>query len=357
MTPLPASDLAQIVRATSSLWAPLCGGRILLTGTTGFFGCWLLESLVAINRELGLGIVIFAQSRDPARFLARMPHLGAEACIHWLVAEPSQLMASQIRSKVAGSGAGLDAIIHLVTEADNADSRARPAAAAEAIVGSTKQALRLAREMGARYFLFASSGSVYARLSGAPHKISEMHPLTSVLSDPALGYAFSGGLKRQAEELCGACGQKHGLNVTIARGFTFVGPHLPRQSKFALGNFLDDALQGRDIVIRGDGTPIRSYLYAADLTVWLCTILLRGVSGRTYNVGSEQAITLRDMAEVVRREVAPAVNVTVMGQASSTSPADYYVPDTRRARQELALVERVPLDEAIRRTIEWTRQP
>ncbi len=356
VTRLPAQDLTQIIRTTAPLWTPLRGGRILITGATGFFGCWLLESLIAANRELGLGVRILAQSRDPARFLARLPHLGSEAGIRWLATSPAALTAEKIRNGDPEGGTGLDAIIHLVTEADNVATQARPDAASDTIVGSTQRALDLAVETGARYFLFTSSGAVYSRQGGVPERIPETHPLSSGVTDPAAGYAFSGGLKREAEELCTAYARQHGLNTTIARCFTFVGPWLPLEGKFALGNFLDDALHGRDIVIRGDGTPVRSYLYAADLAVWLWTILFRGASGEACNVGSEQAVTLRDAAEVVRREVAPGAKIKILGRPDPAGPVDRYVPDTSRARRELGLSESIALDEAIRRTATWTRQ-
>jgi dTDP-glucose 4,6-dehydratase len=350
MTRLLDQEMAQIVRITAPIWAPLRDGRILLTGATGFFGCWLLESLVAANKELGLGLRIIAQSRDPAKFLKWMPHLGAAAGIHWLQVRPDELTTDAIES------GRLDAIIHLVTEADHGATRENPDAARATIVGSTQRALDLALATQARYFLFTSSGSVYARPGGGVGRIPETHPLSEVTTDPASGYAFSGGLKRQAEALCTTSTKQHGLNVTIARCFTFVGPHMPLRGKFAMGNFLGDALHGRDIVIQGDGTPVRSYLYAADLAVWLWTILLRGSPGAVYNVGSEQMISLRDLAEVVRREVAPAVKVKILGQPAPAGSVDRYVPDTTLARREMGLQESTLLDEAVRRTANWARQ-
>jgi nucleoside-diphosphate-sugar epimerase len=356
VTRLPEQDLLQIVRATSELWTPLRSGRILVTGATGFFGVWLLESLLTVNRELGLGLQIFAQSRNPAGFLARMPHLVGASGIRWIQAAPDKLTAADIRDVDGAGCACLDAMVHLVTEADQAVTRERPEAATATIVGTTQRALDLARETEMRYFLYTSSGAVYARAwTGTPGRISEAHPLSVGVTDPAAGYAFSGGIKLKAEELCGIYHRQHGLNATIARCFTFIGPQMPLQGKFAMGNFLHDALHGRDIVIKGDGAPVRSYLYAADLTVWLWTILLRGVAGQPYNVGSEQAISLSDTAAVVRREVAPSARVKVLGQGQSGNPPDYYVPDTTRARKSLDLGESIPLDEAVRRTADWFR--
>lgn len=350
---LPAQDLAQIVRSTGALWEPLRGGNILITGATGFFGRWLLESLEALNRELGLDLRVIAQSRDPAAFLQRAPHLGPESGIRWWRSHPSALTAAALR-EATGAG-GLAAIVHLVTEADNAALVARPDLAEETIVGSTRTALDLARQTGARHLLFTSSGSVYAAGNGAgPARLPEDHPLVGLSGARDSGHAIGGICKHRAEELCVAAAESSGLHATIARCFTFAGPGMPLRGKFALGNFLDDALHGRDIVIQGDGQAVRSYLYAADLAVWLWTIMRRGAAGRAYNVGSEAAVTIREAADTVRDNLAPQAPVRVLGAGGAG--ATRYVPDTRRARNELPLCETVALPEAVRRTASWLRQ-
>lgn len=126
--------------------------------------------------------------------------------------------------------------------------------------------------------------------------------------------------------------------------------------KFAFGNLINDALRGGPIVIKGDGTPVRSYLYASDLTIWLWTLLLRGEAGRAYNVGSEKPVSIRELAETVSRLLAPDSKLRVMLQPDLSAPAERYVPDTRRAREELGLAESVSLEESIDRTAAWARQ-
>ncbi len=169
-------------------------------------------------------------------------------------------------------------------------------------------------------------------------------------TDARSGY---GQAKRVSEFLGTLYSQIYGFDTTIARGFAFVGPYLPLDRNFAVGNFLRDALAGGPIVIQGDGTPYRSYLYAADLAVWLWTILLRGCSCRPYNVGSEQAVTIAALARMVLDAVAPSAELRVVGVADPNRPAQRYVPDTKRAQDELGLRVRIGLPEGIARTAAW----
>ncbi|HIJ38624.1 MAG TPA: NAD-dependent epimerase/dehydratase family protein [Rhodospirillaceae bacterium] len=142
--------------------------------------------------------------------------------------------------------------------------------------------------------------------------------------------------KRAAEFLCGCYADQYGLAISIARCFSFVGAYLPLTIHYAIGNFIHDALSGRPIVVRGDGTPFRSYLFAGDLVIWLMTMLLKGEPRTIYNVGSDQAIALGDLAVMVRDIVAPNSEVKILGQPSY-GPRSIYVPDIERARKSLQL--------------------
>jgi dTDP-glucose 4,6-dehydratase len=121
---------------------------------------------------------------------------------------------------------------------------------------------------------------------------------------------------------------------------------------FAAGNFIRDAMAGRTIVIEGAGNAVRSYLYAADLTVWLWTMLLRAPAEAIYNVGSEESVSIADLAERIARIIG-APGVEILGRQDPGWNPGRYAPSTEKIRNELGVVPVVGLDEAIVRTARW----
>jgi dTDP-glucose 4,6-dehydratase len=210
--------------------------------------------------------------------------------------------------------------------------------------------LDFARHAGAPRFLLTSSGSVYGRQLPVEF-VSEDYPVAPAPVDPR---AMHGEAKRASEMLC-AIHADATLQPTIARCFAFVGPYLPLDVHFAVGNFIRDALAGGPIRVSGDGTAVRSYLYAADLAIWLWTILLRGAAMRPYNVGSGEPVTIGDLAELVRDTLAPGAEVRIGLPAVPGAPASRYVPSVERIGAELGLTPTVGLAEAIGRTAAFVR--
>lgn len=324
---LPRDDLADVTCDAEADLRTLAGASLLITGATGFFGRWLVASFAHANSTLRLGAQCTALARRASVLRELDPELASDPSI--------ALVDGDVRTWE--SPGPFTHVVHAAT-ASGGDVHATLAT----IVDGTRNILAQSRAWGARV-LFTSSGAVYGPQPPELSHVGEDYRGGPDPLDPASAYGES---KRYAELCCALADTE----VTIARGFAFAGPLLPLDANYAFGNFIGNGLRGEPIVVHGDGTPLRSYLYAADLTRWLWAILARGAAGRAYNVGSERAISIGDLAKLI----GATFNVPVEIRGQSSPPARY-VPSTRRAREELGLTARVELEDAIARTALWHR--
>jgi nucleoside-diphosphate-sugar epimerase len=338
-----ADDLDDILARTEPLWGDLRGERILITGATGFFGCWLLESFAWVNRRLNLDAHAVALSRHPALLAQKAPHLAADSAI--------SLQPADVRRGDFPHGQ-FSHVIHAAAEASAKLNHEAPLVMFDTIVEGTRRALESAIAASTERFLFVSSGAVYGL---QPPHITHVEESFAGGPDPLdRASAYAEG-KRAAELLC-VLATSSRFAVTIARCFAFVGPYMQLDAHFAIGNFIGDALRGETIRVKGDGSPFRSYLYASDLAVWLWTLLFKGQSGRAYNVGSEDALNIAGVARAVAEAVPHRTSVSIAAERRHSAPIHQYVPSTARVRAELGLTAEVPLHEGIRRTHRWFAQ-
>lgn len=340
--PLPEDDLNHVLQNVSA-WDDLRGAHLFITGGTGFFGAWLLETFFHANRVLGLAARATILSRDPKRFLQKMPHLENCASLNFISGNVRALDASTF------AGEKFSHVIHAAA-ASGANPPLAPLEMFDAIVEGTRRVLDVAVSSGARRLLFVSSGAVYGV---QPPEVSYVNEEYCGAPDCLDARAAYGNGKRAAEWMCAAYAEKYPIEIPVARGFAFIGPHLPLDAHFAIGNFLRDAMNGGPIKIHGDGAPLRSYLYAADLAVWLWEILLRGKSARAYNVGSQRAVSILETAQIVAGCFDPKPEILVAQEPEAGVLESRYVPSTQRAESELELRQRVELPEALRRTLNY----
>jgi nucleoside-diphosphate-sugar epimerase len=334
-----SADLDHILDHTRGLWEELRGGRIFITGGTGFFGCWLLESFIWANDRLGLNASALVLTRDQDAFKYKVPHLANHPSLRF--------HAGDISSFEFPSGS-YSHIVHAAGESYARLVVQPPLKEFDTIISGTRRTLEFARECGAAKFLFTSSGAVYGRQPPGMTHIPEDYPGSPDPMDPRSAY---GEGKRVAETLCALFSKQYGIEAKIARGFAFLGPYLPLDAHFAIGNFIRDGLNGGPIVITGDGTPRRSYLYASDLAIWLWTILFKGQSCRHYNVGSDESFSIEEVARLVAAQFPQKVGIEIRRRLDPSKPLEQYVPDIDKAHNDLGLEIWSSLETAVQKSI------
>jgi nucleoside-diphosphate-sugar epimerase len=284
-------------------------------------------------------------SRTPEAFLVTMPHLRNQPSLEWVTLDltaPSDILRHLIEP------------CHYLLHAGSSSSiPVPPLELFETIVGGTRHLLEKARvwhDVGVfQKFLFISSGAVYGQLPyHYEEKISEAHPTAP--STTSSHHAYGEG-NRAAEMLCTLYRESYQLSTVITRCFAFSGPHLPLEGHYAIGNFLREVLAGKSPQLKSKGTSRQSYLYGADLMVALWTLLLHGKSSYPYHVGSEEGMTLRELAEKVR-SIFQLPNPIVLGESQV---GNSYVPEIRHLQEDFGFQERISLEEGLQRHLEWIK--
>ena len=347
LPPLETADLDHVLAHTLPLWEKLRGERLFLTGGTGFFGCWLLETFIWANERLKLGARAVVLTRDPAAFRLKVPHSANHASI--------TLHQGDVRSFDFPDG-DFSCVIHASAESNAQIAAANPLLLFETHASGARRVYDFSVRAKAQAVLFTSSGAVYGKQPADLSHIPESHASgpDALAADPVKA-ANAGGIWC-AELLGNLYAKQHALPLKIARCFTLIGPYLQLNKQFALSCFLRDAFAGGPINVGGDGTALRSYLYAADLAIWLWTILLQAKSGSAYNVGSEALLSISDLAREVARAAAPGAEIRLGKNPVPGQKPEIYAPDTRKAQIELGLQQTIDLPEALRRTILWHRK-
>jgi dTDP-glucose 4,6-dehydratase len=325
---LPHLDLRSLARQ-----------RLFITGGTGFFGIWLLSALRVLNLQ-GVAIQVTVLSRNPEAFLLRHPHFREQSWLSFLLGDVCDFSIPPQE---------FDLLLHGATETSMA-AHAEPTRMFDNIINGTRQVLDLARKCGVRRVLLISSGAVYGKQP--PHQIHQPDDSQSACNPLTASSAYGEG-KRVMELMGAMLQQESGIECVTARCFAFCGPGLPLDGHFAIGNFIRDALYREQITVQGDGSSLRSYLYGADLAAWLLYLLLNGEAGMAYNVGSDQALTIKELAERVRDVLSPGKQIEILQAAeASQSSRNCYVPAIDRARA-LGCMPWTTLDESLKFTANY----
>jgi len=342
--PLPQDDLDLALALTPGFWSRFGQARLFITGGTGFIGSWLLQTIQRANDRGLSNIQLVVLSRDAHRARQQSPHMLERA--------DTTVISGDVLDFSAQIGA-LDLLVHAATDVGDPNKTVNARKQFESIVLGTRRVLDFADAHGVSHLLLASSGAVYGTQPPELERIQENYPGAPDTLAPAAAY---GNGKRAAEWMAATHAAHSGCMVCIARIFALLGPGIPLNGPFAAGNFIRDALAGRAIRIQGDGRPLRSYLYMADLVVWLLRVLESGTSGQAYNVGAEQAVSIRDLALQVARAAGAQTPLEIAQTTTPQTLPPRYVPDTRKARLELQVTETTPLQAALIKTLQWNRQ-
>jgi nucleoside-diphosphate-sugar epimerase len=337
-----SDDLDQILNETEPSLRKIANQSVLLTGGTGFIGTWLTKSWSHAAKNWASTGRLVIVSRDPQAFARQ----------HGALSDKVTFVRGDIRSIDLRNTGQFDLVVHAATPARATINSNSPDEMLSIILDGQRNVIEQVSGSGRPRVLFTSSGAVYGPQPADIDRVPETQ-LTG--PDPLNPLAAYHEGKRMAELLL-SIAARHGLiESVVARLFAFVGPFLPLDEHFAVGNFIRDALGGGPIIVKGDGLTVRSYQYPTDMVRWLWTLADKAIPQRAYNVGSDQGLSMREIAIAVA-EACGVEEIRVLGTPDTTKPIDRYLPDVTRVAGELGLINNVEFKDALRRTITWNRQ-
>ena len=306
--------------------------RVVVTGAAGFLGSHLCEALLRRGDEVvGYDNMVTGQPENVELLCAADGFCFVEQD----VCEPLD---------VAGP---VDGVLHLASPASPEDFPRIPIEIMRVNGMGTASCLELARSKGAR-FVLASTSEVY----GDPL----VHPQPETYwgnVNPTGERGCYDEAKRFAEALSLAYARQHGVDVGIVRTFNTSGPRFRPADGRVLSTFVTQALRGDPITVQGDGSQTRSICYVDDqVRGYVAMLDHRGVVGPV-NIGTEDEITILRLAQLVREMVGSSSPIEHV-EARADDPKQR-CPDLTRAGQLLGWKPEVPMEEGLRRTIDWFR--
>jgi UDP-glucuronate 4-epimerase len=241
-----------------------------------------------------------------------------------------------------GAGESPGALIHLAAKAGVRPSVADPAGYADVNVMGTVRVLSWARDRSVPRVLFASSSSVYGGNTKIPFSEDD------IVDRPVSPYAAT---KKAGELLCHTWAHLYGMDIVSLRFFTVYGPG--QRPEMAIHKFTRRLLEGKEIEIYGDGTTRRDYTYIDDIVSGVLGALSAPAGYRVYNLGESATVSIDDLVALLER----AAGLRAKRKYLPPQPGDMPVTfaDTARARAEIGYAPKTPVEDGVRRFVEWYR--
>jgi len=282
--PFYQEDLKVTIENISAVEA-LFGKKILITGSAGLIGSSLVDVLLKMN-ESGARIEIYALGRNLIKLEERFPH--TTEALHFVVQDLNEDLSFDFQ---------VDMVIHAASNANPISYSEDPIGTIQGNTEATMKLLDYCREAAVEQFLYISSGEVYGQLD------ERQIPFTEEMSgyiDPMAVRSCYMLSKKMAENICISYQHQYGIKTKVIRLSHVFGPAYTSKDNRVSAAFVNDALAGKDIVLKSLGNQLRSYVYIADAVSGILSVLTAGESGQAYNVtNTDNAVMLVDFAKTL----------------------------------------------------------
>lgn len=276
-------DLENIIREDIA-WEKLKNKTVLITGASGMVGSYMLYVLTKLNDMYDYQIRILGMLRNPKKLPDEVKNR-----------KDVTILQHDVTEKLSVEGA-VDYIIHAASPASPLIMQNQPVETIAANTLGTFNTLSLAKEKNAEGYLFISSREIYGQPSeGQEFFYEDTYGFVDQLNPRS---CYSEG-KKAAETMCVSFHAEYGLNTKIARLAHTYGPGMSIYDGRVQADFLKNVFHNEDIVLKSEGTAIRTYTYIGDAVAGLYRILLSS-DDIVYNIGNEAGkVSIRELAEIM----------------------------------------------------------
>ena len=250
------------------------GKTVLISGANGYVPAYFVHTFIALNKYKDAGIRILALCRNQERAENRFPE--------YIERDDFEIIVQDVCEPIDTSE-DIHIFIHAASPAGIKKRHEDPVNTFLSNVKGAENMLELARKNPCEYFLFLSSVDVYGRMNSN----DRLKESDSGYLDPLnIRNTYSCG-KRAAESLCKAYQVKYDLPVYIVRPFQIMGPGPELNDGRLHIDFISQILERKQIVLKSDGTAVRSFMYISDAIKAMFYVMLKGNPGEAYNIVSE----------------------------------------------------------------------
>ena len=276
-------DLKTIIAEDLS-WEKLKNKTVMITGASGMVGSYMLYVLLMLNDEKHYGIKVDAVMRNVNKLPEEIRNR-----------EDVNVVVADVTKNIPDVG-DIDYIIHAASPASPLIMQNQPVETIAANTIGTFKTLELAKEKNAEGYLFISSREIYGQPDeGQEFFYENTYGFVDQLNPRS---CYSEG-KKAAETMCVCFHEEYGLNTKIARLAHTYGPGMSIYDGRVQADFLKNVYHNEDIVLKSEGTAVRTYTYIADAIAGMYRILLDS-EDIVYNIGNEAGkVSIRDLAEIL----------------------------------------------------------
>jgi dTDP-glucose 4,6-dehydratase len=338
---IPQEELNHAIHGLSCHDEVFKNKTFLITGGTGFIGKWLVATLHQLNSQNNFNIKIYILTRNKKLFVDRFRECLPKENIYFIEADIKSL------NNLENFDIDFDYIVLGANDATY-DFSLNSENLSKTLIGGTFNLFKAFVTPKTKSIIHLSSGAVYGDISKYKNGARETdHSLIDINKIGSM-YGLS---KALVESILNQFGDQNNIDIINARCFAFVGPYLPLDKHFAIGNFINDCINSRPILVNGDGSPIRSYMYASDMAraILFCLVQKKSMA---INIGSDKQISIEGLAKLVSKTLKN--NDVIIKDKGSIHPekANYYLPDITLLKS-LGYKESYLLEESIKRTFSF----